>query len=169
MMQQNGPDARLLGTLAGLASGLLLLAALGFQAAGYAPCELCILQRWPHLAAALLGGAAWVTHGHRAVLALGLVAAVLATGFAVYHSGVELGWWLGPQACTGGVGNIGSMSAADLMRQLQSAEVVRCDVPAWSMFGVTMANLNALGSAGLAAVWALALVRARPQRGVVHS
>ena len=46
---------RQMGMAAGAGSALLLAAALGFQAAGYAPCELCILQRWPHLAAAVAG------------------------------------------------------------------------------------------------------------------
>ena len=51
----NTISPRHLGALAGAGSAFLLLAALAFQAAGYAPCELCILQRWPHVAAALLG------------------------------------------------------------------------------------------------------------------
>ena len=50
-----------LGFIAGAGSAALLIAALGFQAAGYAPCELCILQRWPHVAAAAIGILVWLT------------------------------------------------------------------------------------------------------------
>ena len=59
-MPMNGISPRTSGLAAGAGSALLLLAALGFQAAGYAPCELCILQRWPHLAAAIVAGLIWL-------------------------------------------------------------------------------------------------------------
>ena len=48
-------SARQLAILAGAGSAALLITALIFQSVGYVPCELCILQRWPHLAAALIG------------------------------------------------------------------------------------------------------------------
>ena len=47
--------ARGLALAASLGSALLLAGAFAFQAAGHAPCELCILQRWPHLAAVIVG------------------------------------------------------------------------------------------------------------------
>lgn len=143
--------------LAGAASAALLLAALGFQAAGYAPCELCVLQRWPHVAAVAIAALIWLT-GWRRVLALaGLVAAAVATGLALYHSGVELGLWAGPAHCSGGVGDLTQMSTADLMSQLQAAPVVRCDEPALRVLGTTMANWNALASAVLTVLWAMGL------------
>ena len=49
-------DRRALLVLSGAA---LLIAALGFQAVGYAPCELCILQRWPHVAAIAVALGIW--------------------------------------------------------------------------------------------------------------
>ncbi len=42
---------------AAIGSTLLLAAAFGFQALGYAPCKLCLWQRWPHGLAMILG--AW--------------------------------------------------------------------------------------------------------------
>ena len=59
--------ARRLALVASLGSALLLAGAFAFQAAGYAPCELCILQRWPHLAA---------------VIAAALIAALLDRGIS---------------------------------------------------------------------------------------
>ena len=53
-------SARRLALLAAATSAVLLIAALMFQAAGYKPCELCILQRWPHLAAVIVGAGALV-------------------------------------------------------------------------------------------------------------
>ena len=151
---------RTLALAAAAASGLLLLAALGFQAAGYRPCELCLLQRWPHLAA-LLVGAVVLLAGYRPLWAgLGMVAAAVATGLALYHTGVELHWWPGPAACSGGLGDIGAVSASDLVNRIRSSQVVRCDQPALLIFGLSMAAWNAIASAGLTVLWGLSAARA---------
>jgi len=147
---------RQLSFLAGAGSALLLIAALVFQAVGYAPCELCILQRWPHLAAVVLAGLVWLTGRVRGLAVLGLAAAGAAMGFAIYHVGVEMTWWTGPAHCSGGVGDLARLSTQDLMSRLQAAPVVRCDEVAWSFLGVSMAGWNAIFSAGLAGVWGLA-------------
>ncbi len=141
--------------LAGAGSAFLLIAALGFQAAGYAPCELCILQRWPHVAAVVMAALVWLTGRVRALAVLGMIAAGAAMGFALYHVGVEMTWWAGPAHCSGGVGDLTRLSTAELMTRLQSAPVVRCDEIAWSFLGLSMAAWNALLSAGLAGLWAI--------------
>ena len=143
--------------LAGAGSALLLAAALGFQAAGYAPCELCVLQRWPHLAAAILGGVIALTGWRRGLAVLGLVAALAALGLAVWHTGVEMRLWAGPQHCSGAVSGLATMAPGDLMAALSRAPVVRCDEVAWSLFGISMAGWNAICSAALAGLWAASL------------
>ncbi len=148
--------AKRLSLMAGAGSAGLLIAALGFQAAGYAPCELCILQRWPHVAAVLIAGLIWLTGRVRPLALLGAIAAGTAMGLAIYHSGVEIGWWPGPAHCSGGLGDIATMSASDLMARIQSAPVVRCDEVAWRFLGLSMASWNALFSAVLAAIWVMA-------------
>lgn len=152
-------NGRHLSLLAGAGSGALLVAALGFQAAGYAPCELCILQRWPHVAAVLIAGLIWLIGGVRVLAVLGMAAAGIAMGLAIYHTGVELTLWPGPTHCSGTIGNLAGMSAADLMERLNAAPVVRCDEVAWRFLGLSMAAWNAIFSAGLAVVWGLAARR----------
>lgn len=152
---------RTLALLAGFTSAALLLAALAFQAFGYRPCELCILQRWPHLAAALIAG--MLLWGDHPILRwAGTLAAMLATAFAIYHTGVESGWWAGPQDCAGGIGNMATLSTEDLMQRLQTAQVVRCDQPAWVFLGISMAGWNAMISAVLSVAW----LRAASGRGI---
>ena len=143
-----------LGMLAGAGSAALLAAALTFQFFGYAPCELCILQRWPHLVAAIIGLLIAVLGWKRWLALLGLVAALAAFGLAVYHTGVEMKMWLGPQHCSGGVTGLATMSTGDLMAALEKAPVVRCDEISWQLFGISMAGWNAICSAILAAIWA---------------
>lgn len=152
-------DPRHIATLAGMGSAALLAAALMFQSLGYAPCELCILQRWPHVAAAAIGLLIWFLGFHRLLAVLGMAAAAVACGLALYHVGVEYTWWPGPSHCSGGVSNLANMSTADLMTQLQAAPVVRCDEVAWRLLGLSMAGWNMLCSAALVVIWALSIRR----------
>ena len=153
----DGFSPRLIALTAAAGSAALLIAALGFQALGYAPCELCILQRWPHLAAVVTGLLIWRLGFSRWLALLGVIAALTATGLAIYHAGVEMKLWLGPQHCSGGVSGLAQMSTQDLMTALEAAPVVRCDEIAWSLFGISMAGWNAVISAGLSGLWLAAL------------
>src|SRR6202790_4146914 len=86
------------------ASGVVLGAALLSQYwGGLAPCELCLLQRWPWAAAIALSLVALLAGSRPALPWVALVlAAVFAVGgaFAFYHVGVEQKWFAGPSACT---------------------------------------------------------------------
>ena len=137
----------------------LLGGAFLFQLAGYAPCAMCLWQRWPHAVAIALGIAALAGLAPRALAALGALAALTTAGIGLFHVGVEQGWWDGPSSCTGG-GDLGALSGADLLSTEMADTVVMCDEIAWQMLGVSMAGWNALLSLALAAVW-LAAVRAR--------
>ena len=110
-------------------------------------------------------GAVVLLAGYRPLWAgLGMVAAAVATGLALYHTGVELHWWAGPSACAGGVADLSTISAADLVSRIRGAQVVRCDEPAWVFLGLSMAAWNALISAGLTVLWGASLARGLSRR-----
>jgi disulfide bond formation protein DsbB len=138
-------------------SAALMLGALGFQYIGeMPPCKLCYWQRYPHIAALLIGVLALIFSG-RVFPVLGALAALSTALVGGYHSGVERMWWEGPTSCTSG--SVGGLSADDLMAQIMSAPLVRCDDIAWEMLGLSMASWNMLASLGLFVVWAMALKR----------
>ena len=150
---------RLWALLAGAGSAALLLGALTFQyIGGLAPCPLCIWQRWPHVAgvAAAALGATVLTQFLRPLAALGGLAMLGNAGLGLYHTGIERGWWEGPDTCVAAT-NPGQMSTDALMSQIMSAPLVRCDEVAWEMLGLSMASWNALASLALAAIWLMAL------------
>ncbi|WP_282151273.1 disulfide bond formation protein B [Ruegeria atlantica] len=150
---------KLLILIAAGGSAALLLGAWAFQhLGGMAPCKMCIWQRYPHSAAVLIGVLAFTFPGIRPLPLLGAVAAMVTAGIGMYHAGVEQKWWEGPTSCTSG--DIGGLSAEELMDQIMSAPLVRCDDIPWEMFGLSMAGWNALLSAGLVLVW-LAAFRAK--------
>lgn len=126
---------------------------------GLAPCELCLTERWPwdvaivvSFVAAMVGSRAalpWVA------LLLGLVFAV-GSALAFYHVGVEQHWFAGPSACTAAAGAPTTLEA--LKAQLMRQQPVRCDEPAWALFGVSLAGWNLLGSLAMTGV-SLAVAR----------
>ena len=139
-------------------SAALLLAAFAFEhLGGMAPCELCLWQRWPHAGAVVAGAVALAIPAAFLLLA-GALGAMASAGIGVYHTGVERGWWAGPEACAAG-GDITGMSAEALLDAILAAPVVRCDEVAWEMFGLSMASWNAVASLTLAAIWLFALRR----------
>lgn len=136
-------------------SAALLLGALAFQyLGGMHPCALCLMQRWPHLAAVLIGAVALVVPGRLLPLA-GALAALTTAGIGGFHVGVEQLWWPGLDSCTGS-GIIGMSVQTLLDPTIAAPEPVRCDEVPWALAGISMAGWNMLVSLGLAALWLLA-------------
>ena len=148
----------LLATLGSIAA---LAAAFAFQyIGGLAPCHLCLLQRYPHAIAVVIGVAALlIPKGtiHRLLPYAGGLAALTTAAIALYHTGVERHWWLGPSTCT--AGDISHLNPKDLLAQIQAAPVVQCDQVAWAMGGLSMASWNMLASLVLVAIWLTAARR----------
>jgi disulfide bond formation protein DsbB len=141
------------GLCAFLGSAALLGGAYYFQyVVGLAPCEMCLWQRYPHMVAIAAGLIAVIALGHPNLamwFALVAITALAVTaGIGVFHVGVEHHWWPGPTACTGNIPR--GLSTEQLRRYLLGARMIRCDEPAWVMWGVSMAGWNAILSGALA-------------------
>ncbi|MCW8843377.1 MAG: disulfide bond formation protein B [Rhodobacteraceae bacterium] len=130
------------------------IAALGFQhIGGLDPCAMCFWQRYPHWTAVLFGALA-LWFGSRVWPLLAGLSAFTTAAIAAYHSGVERKWWDGPASCTGrGLSNDGSGNLLDFANAKAPA---LCDEIPWDIFGISMANLNALGSFVVALLWVYA-------------
>lgn len=151
MIQDRFRAARLLALLIPVA---LLGGALAFQYIGKLyPCEMCWWQRYPHIAALVLAGLAFVIPGRAARTAfVGLAAlAIFVSGLiGVYHAGVEYHWWAGLTACTS------TVSGPITLDSIMNAPIIRCDVAQWTLFHVSLAGYNALFSvAGALTIFAL--------------
>ncbi|MGO8740527.1 disulfide bond formation protein B [Rhodoblastus sp.] len=148
------PFARLRAALRPETAALLVLAAAAatlagawtFQALGFQPCELCLIERYPYYASLPLAAAAFLLARHAPPLfsraALGLMAVFFLAGaaLATYHAGVELKFWPGPAGCTGNF--VAATSVEAFRAQLEHVHVVRCDTPALRIFGVSLAGWN---------------------------
>jgi disulfide bond formation protein DsbB len=126
----------------------LLAGAWGSQLFGLVPCEMCHWQRWPHYAAVAVAALAFLAPKGAIRMLLVLLAGLLiaASGaIGVFHAGVEYHWWQGITACTAPVGHGDAM---DLLTQSLRRPLIRCDVPQWSLFGISLAGFNAILSLG---------------------
>ena len=139
---------------AALGSAALLGGAFVFQFLGYAPCKMCIWQRYPHAIAGALGLIAFFVP-QRILLWLGALAALTTACIGGFHAGVEQGWWQGPTTCS--AAPIGNLDTDALFDQIMSAPLVRCDEIAWQLAGLSMAGWNMVISLGLAGLWLAAL------------
>ena len=137
---------------------------------GLAPCELCLLQRWPWAVAIVISFVATMV-GNRPAWppgALSWVALLLGAVFAIgsvlafYHVGVERHWFAGPTACTG------AATAADTVEALKARilgqQPVRCDEVAWSLWGISLAGWNLLASLVMTGCCLAAFVQSRGPR-----
>ncbi len=121
---------------------------------GLYPCEMCWWQRWPHFAAVALALLAYVAPPQRLWTAIAAVAILASGAIGLFHAGVEYGWWPGITSCAVVVGG-GSGNALD---DIMNTPLVRCDAPAWTLLGISLAGYNFLISTagGLAVLGLLA-------------
>lgn len=141
--------------------GVLAVALAWQHLGGVEPCILCIYQRWPYVAVAVLaaGGLALDRRpaARAAIIGLCGVALLIGAGIAGFHVGVEQHWWAGTADCSADPLAAGNSIEA-LRAQLLAEPVVPCDEVAWSLFGISMAGYNFLISLGLG-IAALAVAR----------
>ena len=133
----------------------LILGALGFQyLAHLPPCEMCHWQRWPHIAAAVIGLVVmplWKKDAR--TLATLTILLVAASGFiGLYQTGMQLHILPGPHACTAHRYIVGSGAPAP---------EISCDVPTWWFLGLALPAWNAILSLGGATIGAILLVKNR--------
>ena len=137
--------------LAFLGSLALLIGAYAFEFLGnLKPCKMCLWQRWPHIAAIIIGILIFYSKSN---LLMRIASMVILFGaiIAFYHMGVEFQWWEGPTTCSSG--SIANLSSTELMNKILQAPIIRCDEVQWSFAGLSMAAWNGIFSLILSYCW----------------
>lgn len=118
---------------------------------GYAPCPLCLEERYAYyfgvpatlvaFFAARAGAIGWA----RILLLLVALAFLANMAAGIYHAGIEWKWWPGPSECSG---------AFELQWEngVVDTPIIRCDEASWRFLMLSFAGWNAVVSAFLAAV-----------------
>lgn len=130
----------------------LALALIGQYGFSLHPCDLCIMQRYPYAAVMLVGGVGWFLAKsrslQRALLLLCALLFALDAGIAFYHTGVEYGWFPGPDACSSEAKP--GQTLEEMRAAIMGAPLVTCAQAMAYIFGLSMAAWNALAAAAAA-------------------
>ena len=129
-----------------LALGLALVAQYGY---GLHPCDLCLYQRVPYGLIMLVGAVGLrVSKPKTQRLLLALCAALFLADavIAAYHTGVELGIFTGPSACSGTAKP--GQTLEELRAAILHAPLVSCAQAMAYFLGLSMAAWNAIVATG---------------------
>ena len=140
--------------LMGAGALALLLGALGCQYfAHLAPCEMCHWQRWPYIAAAIIGLVlvSFRKKDLRPLAKLTIALVALSGLIGAYQTGMQMGILPGPGACT--------VDHAYVMGSGAPSPEISCNAVTWSLFGLSLAAYNMIFSFVIAATGALLLSR----------
>jgi disulfide bond formation protein DsbB len=145
--------------IAAASAALLAAAYISQYGFGLKPCILCLYQRAPYALNVTLGLFAFAATFKyprlaRRLIWLAIVAFFANAAIAGFHVGVEQGWWPGLPSCGGDIVPQNA-SIEELRRALAEQDIVRCDTPAWTLFGVSMAGYNFMAALllGGGALW----------------
>lgn len=151
-----------------VALGALAVALGSERYGGVVPCALCLVERWPYRAAALLAAAALVPWRRMSPalflwgVALCMVASVAVAGV---HVGVEQAWWPSPlPECAAPY--LGSGSIAERLARMPAHPAKPCDDPTYLLPGVkvSMAAGNFILALALGVWLAISLTRPAERR-----
>ena len=138
-------------TMASFSSVAVILGAYAFEYfGGFIPCKLCYWQRYPHFLIILIFPLFYFFQ-MRSLIFVGMLSMLVSTILALYHVGVEQKYWPGPNSCSNS--SIEGLTTDQLLEQIMSAPLVRCDEIAWELIGISMAGWNAFISFCLFLTW----------------
>lgn len=128
-----------------LASSLMLLSAFYLEYfEGALPCDLCITQRWFHgliityslISIFILEKFINVKIFILIVLSFTWLASAIA---GLYHFGIEMNFWLGPDDCSSNID-----FSKDTLTYLLNKSPIKCDEIMFKILGLSLAGWNAL-------------------------
>ena len=130
-----------------LISSLMLISAFYLEYFhGALPCDLCIMQRWFHVAIIaysfiiiLIIKRSFIS---KELLILGGAILWLSSSLAgLYHFGIEMNFWTGPDGCSSNID-----FSKDTLTYLLNKSPIKCDEVMFEIFGLSLAGWNAVAS-----------------------
>ena len=130
-----------------LVSSIMLISAFYLEYFhGALPCDLCITQRWFH--GAIIAYSLMIifilnkTSISKKLILLGGTILWLSSSIAgLYHFGIEMNFWTGPDGCSSNID-----FSKDTLTYLLNKSPIKCDEVMFKIFGLSLAGWNALVS-----------------------
>ena len=111
---------------------------------GAMPCDLCIMQRWFHgsiiaynLIIILILNKTSISV--KLLLLGGSILWISSSVAGLYHFGIEMSFWMGPDGCSSNIN-----FSKDTLTNLLKKSPIKCDEVIFEIFGLSLAGWNAL-------------------------
>ena len=109
---------------------------------GHKPCNLCIIERIPYIAAIILISLIFILNRYQKIISsLILIFFIFGTVVSFYHFGIEQGFFSESLVCDLGSSG-GDVSKEDLLKQLQNKTPISCKDVTFRFFGLSLATIN---------------------------
>jgi disulfide bond formation protein DsbB len=135
-------NSRLFFALIAIISAAILACAFKAQNMGFAPCPLCIYQRYPYMGLIFIGTIALFDKSHHL---LWLIAVILLEfvnlALSGYHSSIELGLLPPLESCQSNLYS-SEMSLQEIENYINKTPTSDCSKPSVIVWGISMAQWN---------------------------
>ncbi len=108
---------------------------------GHKPCNLCIIERVPYIAAIILISFIFILNKYQKIISsLILIFFIFGTVVSFYHFGIEQGFFSESLVCD--LGNSRPLNKEELLNQLKKTEIVSCKDVTFRFLGLSLATIN---------------------------
>ena len=108
---------------------------------GHKPCNLCIIERIPYIAAIILISLIFILNRYQKIISsLILIFFIFGAVVSFYHFGIEQGFFSESLVCD--LGNGQPLNEEDLLKQLKKTEIVSCKDVTFRFLGLSLATIN---------------------------
>ena len=110
---------------------------------GHKPCNLCIIERIPYIAAIILISLIFILNRYQKIISsLILMFFIFGAVVSFYHFGIEQGFFSESLVCD--LGNSQPINKEELLNQLKKAEIVSCKDVTFRFLGLSLATINTI-------------------------
>ena len=108
---------------------------------GHKPCNLCIIERIPYIAAIILISLIFILNRYQKIISsLILIFFIFGAVVSFYHFGIEQGFFSESLVCD--LGNNRPLNKEELLNQLKKTEIVSCKDVTFRFLGLSLATIN---------------------------
>ena len=105
------------------------------------PCNLCIVERIPYIAAIILISLIFILNRYQKIISsLILIFFIFGAVVSFYHFGIEQGFFSESLICD--LGNSRPLNKEELLNQLKKTEIVSCKDVTFRFLGLSLATIN---------------------------
>ena len=110
---------------------------------GHKPCNLCIIERIPYIAAIILISLIFILNRYQKIISsLILIFFIFGSVVSFYHFGIEQGFFSESLVCD--LGNSQPINKEELLNQLKKTEIVSCKDVTFRFLGLSLATINTI-------------------------